>query len=290
MWDVDGPARRIDTRAPQCFVDEEVAQPGDARLVHEDGLDRRGPCTEGAVQLLETERERVGAEARLVGFDLDRAEPSRVAQEEVAAVGKVHAKAMPRSDSAVARVDEWIAGFFVVDEHASAHAEVHTDRGTFGVEQDQLAASPRRREAVTEQRVADRQRRRAALQEPRVGRVDTRDLPAERARLEHPTRGFDLDDLRHRKLSVNVSDVGDGAGFGALGEAGILGKEAARVPRFRDLPLATPARQFSTVDDQIDGVRARVDDDAIAFRDERDRTAVDGLRRDVTDAEAMRSA
>ena len=114
MWDVDGPARRIDTRAPQCFVDEEVAQPGDARLVHEDGLDRRGPCTEGAVQLLETERERVGAEARLVGFDLDRAEPSRVAQEEVAAVGKVHAKAMPRSDSAVARVDEWIAGFFVV--------------------------------------------------------------------------------------------------------------------------------------------------------------------------------
>ena len=39
--------------------------------------------------------ERVGPEARLVGIELDRAEPAGIAQHERAAVGEVHAEAVP---------------------------------------------------------------------------------------------------------------------------------------------------------------------------------------------------
>ena len=41
---------------------------------------------------------------------------------------------------------------------------------------------------------------------------------------------------------------------------------------------------------QVDRVRVGVDHDAVAVGDERDRAAVDGLGRDVTDAEAVRAA
>ena len=44
--------------------------------------------------------ERVGTEAVLVGIELDRAEPARIAQHEVAAVGEVHAEAVPLRDRA----------------------------------------------------------------------------------------------------------------------------------------------------------------------------------------------
>ena len=76
---------------------------------------------------LQRERERVGTEPRLVGIELDRAEPARVAQHERAAVGEVHAEAMPLRDPAVARVHERVAGLLAVDDHAAAHAEVHAE-------------------------------------------------------------------------------------------------------------------------------------------------------------------
>ena len=71
--------------------------------------------------------ERVGPEPALVGIELDRAEAARIAQHEDAAVGEVHAEAVPLRDAPVARVHERIAGLLVVDEHAPAHAEMHAD-------------------------------------------------------------------------------------------------------------------------------------------------------------------
>ena len=92
------------------------------------------------------ERQRVGPEPRLVGIELDRAEPPRIAQHEVAAVDEVHAEAVPLRLALVARVDQRIAGFLVVDQDPTAHAEVHSepDIGILGVEHDLLAA-PRAR-------------------------------------------------------------------------------------------------------------------------------------------------
>ena len=75
--DVDRRPRRIDAGPPQRLVDEQVAESGDARLVHQHGLDRRGARAERVVELRERERERVGTEPRLVGIELDRAEPAR---------------------------------------------------------------------------------------------------------------------------------------------------------------------------------------------------------------------
>ena len=51
------PARHSD------FVDEQVAEPGDARLVHQHGLHRRGTGAERVVELACGEGERVGTEA-----------------------------------------------------------------------------------------------------------------------------------------------------------------------------------------------------------------------------------
>ena len=78
-------------------------------------------------QLREGEVEGVGAEAVLVGIELDRAEPARVAQEHRAAVGERHPEAVPRGIGAVARVEQRIAGGFAVDEHPAAHAEVQAE-------------------------------------------------------------------------------------------------------------------------------------------------------------------
>ena len=80
--DVDGGACRVDAGPPQRLVDEQVAEAGDAALVHEHRLDRRGRAAERVVELRERERQRVGTEPGLVGIELDRAEPARVAQHE----------------------------------------------------------------------------------------------------------------------------------------------------------------------------------------------------------------
>ena len=84
------PARHSD------FVDEQVAEPGDARLVHQHGLDRRGARARARGRAARAVSVSASGPRRdLVGIELDRAEPARVAEHERAAVGEVHAEAMP---------------------------------------------------------------------------------------------------------------------------------------------------------------------------------------------------
>ena len=86
-------------------------------------------------ELRERERERVGAEAVLVGVELHRTEPTRVAQEHAAAVGEAQAEPVPRGDVAIARVDERVARGFAVDDHPPAHPEVQREHPSpFGTE------------------------------------------------------------------------------------------------------------------------------------------------------------
>ncbi len=142
----------VDAGPPQRLVAQQVAEAGDARLVHEHGLDRRPALGADRAQLGQREVERVGAEPVLVGVELDCAEAARVAQEHGAAVGERHAEAVPRGIGLVARVEERVAGGFVVDEHTSAHAEVQAEHSASEldeVEEDELAAPARVRERLT---------------------------------------------------------------------------------------------------------------------------------------------
>src|SRR5690348_1899506 len=67
--DADGRADRVDPGAPEHLVDKQVAEPRDARLVHEHRLHGCGPRVERVIELAHRERERVGSEARLVGVE-----------------------------------------------------------------------------------------------------------------------------------------------------------------------------------------------------------------------------
>ena len=73
-------------------------------------------------------------------------------------------------------------------------------------------------------------------------------------------------------------------------ETRVLREHAGGVARLGQLPLGLAAGQLVSAHVEIDGVGNRVDHDAIAFPDERDRAAVDGLGRDVADTEAVRAA
>ena len=82
---------------PQDLVDEQVAEPGDPGLVHQDGLQRRPrPATATVRSSRRREVEGVGPEALFVGIELDRAEPARVAQVQGAAVGEAQPEPVPR--------------------------------------------------------------------------------------------------------------------------------------------------------------------------------------------------
>jgi len=191
--------RRIDPGAPQRFIDEEVAETCDARLIHQHRFDRCRTRAECAIELSRGDRERVRPETRFVGVELDGAQPPGVAQHERTSVGEVHAEAMPFRNAPIARIDQRIAGLVAIDEHATAHSEVRTEPsiGICGIEQDLLSGASRRREPIPDERVPERRRGRAPLEEPRVGCVYPSDLPMQGALAEQLPRRLDLQDLRH---------------------------------------------------------------------------------------------
>ena len=81
---VGGPGG-VQSGTPQRLVDEQVAEPRHPRLVHQHRLERRPAAGQHRVKLALAEREGVRAEPVLVGVELDRAQPARVAQRQRAA-------------------------------------------------------------------------------------------------------------------------------------------------------------------------------------------------------------
>ena len=130
---------------PERLVGEQVAEPRDARLVHQHRLHRRSAARHDVVEPRTGERERVGTEAALVGVELDRAEPARVAQRQRAAVGEPHAEAVPGRVLPVARVEKRVSGGLAVDDHPSAHPEVESERRARRRSCRRAGACPRRR-------------------------------------------------------------------------------------------------------------------------------------------------
>ena len=110
-----------------------LPRPAIRRLVHEHRLDRRPARGRPAAQLAEAQRERVDAEAVLVGVELDGTEPARVTEVERAAVGEAHAEAQPRRVRR--RSLAYSSGSPAASSsmtHPAAHAEVQRERRAVG--------------------------------------------------------------------------------------------------------------------------------------------------------------
>src|SRR6187200_1405289 len=71
------------------------------------------------------------------------------------------------------------------------------------------------------------------------------------------------------------SSLGDGSSLGPLGQPGVFGQHAARVPGLWNLPLAAPRLELARGDVDVDGAADGVDHDAVAIAQERDRATVD---------------
>ena len=163
-----------------------------------------------------------------------------------------------------------------------------TDRAVaVGVEQEELPAPPSRGEAQCPgKRRLDRGRRQSRASGTRRRARSTAAISRSSARASMSCRAASTS-----MISGKSSEVGDGAVLGALGEAGVLGEEPARVARLGELPVrrrAARARPSSTMRSIVCAAASITM--RSPSRDERDRPTVDGFGRDVADAEAVRPA
>ena len=152
---------------------------------------------ERAIEPASIEEGGVGTETRLVGIELDRAEPARIAHPERPTVGEADAEPQPGRVLRVARVEQRVAGRLAVDDDPAAHAEMQAEHRTGGaapsdaarVDEQLLAGSSRRDELPADERVTDTGRREPALSgTTRAGRDNSLDPAPQRACLENGAR------------------------------------------------------------------------------------------------------
>jgi len=181
-------------------------KPGDPGLVHQHRLDRSTRAGEHGLEVAQPQRERVDAEAILVGIELDGAEPAGIAQVQGSSVGEAQTEAAPLGVVTVRGVQERVAGGLPVDHDPTAHPEMHRERwaGLVGVDEQQLPAPAGVDEPPPRQSVASHERRESSLEEPGVGRVHRDDLTPERALSDEDTGGLRLQDLRHPHSPISA--------------------------------------------------------------------------------------
>ena len=194
-----GRPSRIEPGPPQQLVGEQVAETGQARLVHQPGLQRSAAPAQDAAELGGTDIARVGAQAFLVGIELHAAEASRVLHPQGPAAVEVHGEALPRRVSTVARVLQLVDG--AAARRAPAHRSSRTADPSVGPSPPVSSRSsfPRRRSATKRRptrALGHHRRGRAALEEPRIGRVDRDDATSERGGRGPPV-DLDLEHLGH---------------------------------------------------------------------------------------------
>src|SRR5690606_19235168 len=90
-----GPGR-VEARAPQRLVGEQVAEPGKARLVHQPRLQRGGRSVEQGGELLRGHGHRVDTEPRLVRVEEHAAKSPWIADRQRAAVREREPEPLPR--------------------------------------------------------------------------------------------------------------------------------------------------------------------------------------------------
>ena len=90
-----GRAARIQPRAPQDLVGQQVADARHHRLVHEPRLQRRGPAAHARAEVVAGDLGGVGPDGGEVGLQARAAQAALVAQGQRAAVLEVHDEAVP---------------------------------------------------------------------------------------------------------------------------------------------------------------------------------------------------
>lgn len=124
-----GATDRRELRPPQHLVGDQVADPGDARLVEQPGLQRRGTAIEGPAKLGRRERQRIGPQSRLVGIEFDATEEPGVVDDQGPTVGEAHHASIPGPIVAGTGVDEPVDGAPTVHQQAPGHAEADAEPG-----------------------------------------------------------------------------------------------------------------------------------------------------------------
>lgn len=192
-------ARRIQPGSPQHFVGQQIAETGDPRLVHQDGLERSTTGLHQRRELRGGQRQRVHAKALFVGIELDRSQSPRVTEQQRPARAEPYREPGPARIRVTLEVIQPIVRGAPVDEHSAGHPEVQTEHrtGAIGVEEQQLAAPAGGNESAADQLLREPVGVEPALQIPRVGRAQRGDATTQGVALDQLPRGLQFQDLRH---------------------------------------------------------------------------------------------
>lgn len=207
-----GPAQGMNPGPPQGFVGVDIADPGDKRLVEQEGLEAAGFLGQQASQDLQREAlfQRLGAEMTGDGVEVVNqvhpAEFTRVVEAQLIAVVQAEGEMDVFFARKVSVEDVQTAAHFQMDEQV-------TCRGRGMQAEDQiLAAAPDRVDAMAGQGVDQRVRRRPGGARP--VQPHGRDRAAERSRVGWKARldrlalaqfagnGFDFWQFRHRRRGL----------------------------------------------------------------------------------------
>src|SRR5260221_3735442 len=90
-----GRSHRVEAGLEQRLIDQEVAEAGNLRLVHEPSLEGDAAGAEHGAEAAQGKADGVGAEAGLLGVEVGAAEAARVPHPDVAAVGGTGDEAGP---------------------------------------------------------------------------------------------------------------------------------------------------------------------------------------------------
>jgi hypothetical protein len=90
-----GRTGRIQTGSPKCFVSDEIADPGDSRLIEKTRLQSNLADCHSVAKLTGGDREDVGPKSILIGVELNTAQPSRVTNPKISSVREVQYEAIP---------------------------------------------------------------------------------------------------------------------------------------------------------------------------------------------------
>ena len=188
--------QRVDAGAPERLVRVDVADPGHALLVQEEGLHGLAPAARLVAQGLggEVGAQRLHAEPRGEVLGERVAPEQHVARAEAALVHEQHgAPVVERHPHA--RVLRLVARDQDVPGHPQVHHEVDV---VLHRHHEVLAAPPQPLDPAAVQRVGDRLRRRG-LRPPRVQHADPLEPPALDGGRELAADGLDLRKLRHSR-------------------------------------------------------------------------------------------
>jgi hypothetical protein len=118
----------VQTRSPQCFIGEQVAEPGDASLIHEPSLQRRVRVGQDRFELRKGNFACIGAKSLFIRIELHTAEPSWVAQSQCATTFKVHHESFPCRIFAMTRILKTFDRINTIEFQYAGHPEAQTKR------------------------------------------------------------------------------------------------------------------------------------------------------------------